>query len=94
MGILRTIGLYVKYLQARLKYQGRVHFNGFTVVYCFSNSSINFMGGRINSSPLSNLVELSQRSFLVARYGGRIDIGENTGISGSTIYSMICSGDV
>lgn len=90
MGILRTVGLYVKYLQARLKYHGRVHFNGFTVVYCFSGSSMNFMGGgiRINSSPLSNLVGLSQRSILVARYGGRIDIGENTGISGSTIYSM------
>lgn len=90
MGIIRTVGLYVKYLQARLKYHSRVHFNGFTVVYCFPNSTINFMGKgiRINSSPLSNLVGLSQRSILVARYGGRIDIGENTGISGSTIYSM------
>lgn len=42
----------------------------------------------MNSSPLSNLVGLFQRTIIVARHGGRIDIGENTGISGSTIYAM------
>lgn len=45
-------------------------------------------GITINSHPLSNLVGLSQRMILVARYGGQISIGANTGISGSTIYAM------
>lgn len=37
---------------------------------------------------MSNLVGLYQRTIIVARHGGRIEIGENTGISGSTIYAM------
>ena len=45
-------------------------------------------GISINSSSLSNLVGLFQRTIIVARHGGRIDIGEGTGISGSTIYAM------
>lgn len=90
MSILRFCGLYTKYLIAKIKYHGNVCFNGFTVVYSFPKSSINFNGGgiSINSSPLSNLIGLSQRTIIVARYGGRIDIGERTGISGSTIYAM------
>ena len=90
MGGLRFFGLYAKYLLAKIKYRRHVRFNGFTVVYAFPDSSINFDGGEIsvNSSPLSNLVGLFQRTIIVARYGGRIDISENTGISGSTIYAM------
>lgn len=37
---------------------------------------------------MSNLIGLSQRTIIVARYGGQIEIEGNTGISGSTIYSM------
>lgn len=90
MNMLRFFGLYAKYLQTKIKYRNLVHFNGFTVVYSFAGSSINFTGGGIciNSSPLSNLVGLYQRTIIVARYGGHIEIGENTGISGSTIYAM------
>lgn len=88
--IIRFCGLYAKYLLAKIKYRGKVRFNGFMVVYSFPGSSINFNGEgiSINSSPLSNLVGLFQRTIIVARHGGRIDIGENTGISGSTIYAM------
>lgn len=90
MSIHRFCGLYAKYLIAKVKYRSNVRFNGFTVVYSFPGSSINFNGGgiNINSSPLSNLVGLFQRTIIVARHGGRIDIGERTGISGSTIYAM------
>ena len=88
--LLRQIGLYLKYLIAKLRLRGKVQFNGFTVIYAFPESSIDFEGEEItiNSHPLSNLVGLCQRVILVARYGGRITIGANTGISGSTIYAM------
>lgn len=87
----RFIGLYFKYIAAKIKYRGRVIFNGFTIIYSFPDSKIEFdrRGGQIiNSHELSNLVGLSQRTIIVARYGGRIRIGANCGISGSTIYAM------
>lgn len=86
----RTIGLYLKYLLAKIKNRGKVKFNGFTVIYAFPDSKIEFKGGgtTFNSHSLSNLVGLYQRMILVARYGGRISIGEGCGISGSTIYAM------
>jgi acetyltransferase-like isoleucine patch superfamily enzyme len=51
---------------------------------------LNLRGGgiTINSSPLSNLLGLYQRTIIIARYGGKITIGKKSGISGSTIYSM------
>lgn len=90
MRIFRSLGLRIVYLARKIQYRGRVEFNGFTIIYSFSGACINFHGGgiRINSSPFSNLVGLYQRTIIVARHGGHIDIGENTGISGSTIYSM------
>ena len=90
--IKRFIGLYLKYLIAKIKYRNVVKFNGFTVVYNFAKSSITFVQGEIkttiNSSPLSNMVGLYQRTIIVARYGGKITIGSGCGISGSTIYAM------
>lgn len=88
--IKRTLGLFLKYISIKWKYRGRVSFNGFAVVYAFPDSKIHFKGEgiTINSHPFSNLVGLYQRSVLVARYGGTIEIGANTGISGSTIYAM------
>lgn len=90
MSIIRFLGLYLKYLLAKFKYRGKVRFNGFTIVYAFPKSSIKLLGGGIiiNSSFVSNLVGLYQRTILVARYGGVVEIGENSGISGSTIYAM------
>lgn len=89
--IVRTIGLYAKYLLAKVSLKDRVKFNGFTVVYAFPDSSIDFdkEGGIIvNSHPLSNLVGLTQRAIIVARNGGKIHIGHHCGISGSTVYAM------
>ena len=41
----------------------------------------------VNSSFLSNLAGLYQRCILVARDGGELKIGENTGLSGATVYA-------
>lgn len=45
-------------------------------------------GGKINSSSTSNMIGLYQRTIIVARYGGTIEIGDGFGISGSTIYAF------
>ena len=51
-----------------------------------------FGGGKnkttINSSFMSNMLGLYQRTIIVARYGGKVKIGSGSGISGSTIYAM------
>lgn len=90
--ILRYICLYLNYLRNKFKYSGCVKFNGFTILFQFPKSEIQFLKGynrtTINSHPLSNLVGLSQRTIIVARHGGKITIGYGCGISGSTIYSM------
>lgn len=88
--IFRSIGLYARYLRIKIQYVGKVKFNGFSVVYAFPKSKINFdqRGGIIvNSSPLSNLLGLCQRTIIIARGGGVVNIGRNCGVSGSTIYA-------
>lgn len=89
---IRKIGLCIKYQLAKIKYRRAVTFNGYTVCYAFSGSSIIFKQGKtktiINSDFVSNMVGLYQRSIIVARYGGKICIGSGCGISGSTIYAM------
>ena len=90
--IKRFLGLYLRYLIIKIYFRKRVKFNGFTIVYNFTKSSISFIQGvtktTINSSPFSNMVGLYQRTIIVARYGGKITIGSGCGISGSTIYAM------
>lgn len=90
--IIRHLGLYAKYILTKIKYNKHVKFNGFTIVYSFNGSTIEFEKGSrktiINSSFLSNLVGLYQQTIIVARYGGKIKIGSGCGISGSTIYAM------
>jgi acetyltransferase-like isoleucine patch superfamily enzyme len=88
--IIRFIGLYFLYLLHRIKDRKKVKYNGFTILFSFKGSSINFIGNdiTINSSFVSNLLGLYQRTILIARYGGIISIGNGTGISGTTIYSM------
>lgn len=93
MLIVRFCGLYYYYLKTKIKYRGSVVFNGFTVVFDFPNSFVEFKSSKekrttINSHWLSNMIGLCQRTIIVARYGGRISIGAGCGISGSTIYSM------
>lgn len=97
MSFIRTIGLYASYLRYKIKYRRHVRFNGFTVIYAFPDSAIEFapMGNEpdaeptvINSHWTSNLLGLYQRTILVARHGGRIRVGSGCGISGSTLYAM------
>ena len=47
-------------------------------------------GKRINifSHPFSNMIGLSQRCIIVAKFGGNIVINEGVAMSGCTIYSM------
>lgn len=65
-----------------------VRFIGVPAVIRTSNSKME-IGDRctINSSFLSNLAGLYQRSVLMARDGGSLRIGRNTGLSGVTIYA-------
>lgn len=88
----RQIGLFFNYLKYKWKLRKHVKFNGFTVIFKFPDSIIEFKSGikktTINSDALSNLVGLYQRTIIVARYGGKISIGSGCGISGSTIYAM------
>lgn len=87
--MIRFLILYVLYLKQKIKDFGQVKYNGFTVYYAFKNSEISLgKGCVVNSGSLSNLLGLYQRTIIIARYGGRIKIGKNAAISGSTIYSM------
>ena len=71
-----------------IKYWKNLRLIGFPVIFRFPNSKI-VMGKniKINSSFLSNLLGLYQRMIIIAKNGGRIKIGDNVGMSGSTIYA-------
>lgn len=85
--MLRDILFRLLYIRARIKYHN-VHFKGWCVLHQFPGSTIRIgRGASIYSSFSSNMLGLYQRCIIVARYGGRIEIGENCGISGSTIYA-------
>jgi len=87
--MLRQIILRLLFLIQFFKDIGKVKYNGFSVYFAFSGSKIQIDKGTIiNSGSLTNLLGLYQRTIIIARYGGKIHIGENAGISGSTIYSM------
>lgn len=85
--MLRSFFLRLLYLETRIKYRN-VCFRGWCIVHAFPGSSIHLGGGvTLLSSFSSNMLGLYQRCIIVARYGGKIEIGENCGISGSTIYA-------
>lgn len=66
----------------------KVHFRGPCVICSLSGGQISIGDGTsIFSSFSSNMLGLYQRSIIVARYGGKIEIGKECGISGSTIYA-------
>lgn len=59
---------------------------GWPFVFRFSDSEIHIgQDCKINSSFFSNLLGLYQRTIIIAR-GGKIEIGDHVGISGSTLY--------
>ncbi len=84
----RPLLLRLNYLRYKLKNR-QVRFNGYTIIAELGGSSISLGTGIINSSPESNNVGLWQRTGIIAKNGGKIVIGDNFGISGSTIYSML-----
>lgn len=85
--MIRSILLFILFLKNKVMLK-KVSLNGFSVIHAFPGCRIDIGEGTcINSSFTSNLVGLYQRTIIVARYGGNIKIGENCGISGSTIYA-------
>lgn len=89
--LIRVIFLFLNYLWYKFKYRKHIWFRGFAVIYAEKGSSISFSKeGRANifSHPLSNMIGLSQRCIIVARKGGKIDIGSRVCMSGCTIYAI------
>ena len=91
--VVRSLFLYINYLRYKLKYYRRIWFRGFSVIYAFPGSNITLNATRnhkmhIFSHPFSNMIGLSQRCIIVAKYGGKIEINEGVCMSGCTIYSM------
>lgn len=61
---------------------------GWPFVFRFSNAAISIGNNVIlNSNFWSNLLGVYQRTIIIAKNGGKIEIGNNVGISGSTIYA-------
>ena len=87
--MLRKHILYLCYLKYKIKFYNKVKFNGFTIIYNFKKSRI-IIGDNtsINSGFFSNLLGLYQKTIIISRYGGIINIGKNVGVSGATIYAM------
>ena len=84
--MFRLIVFILLYFKNIFKYT-HIRFKGFCVVFAFPDSVIKIHRGTVNSSFTSNMLGLWQRTIIVARYGGKIEIGDGFGISGSTIYS-------
>lgn len=84
--MIRSIIFHILYWKNKI-FLRRVKLNGYCVIFSFPHSKIRMGKGDINSSFTSNMLGLWQRTIMVARYGGTIEIGDGFGISGSTIYS-------
>lgn len=87
MTITRSLLFHLLYWKNKVTMH-HVKFNGYCVIFPFPKSHIKLGRGIINSSFSSNMLGLYQRNIIVARYGGRIEIGDGFGISGSTIYAF------
>jgi acetyltransferase-like isoleucine patch superfamily enzyme len=71
-----------------VKYKKGLCMRGWPFIFRFPGSSVSIGENvRINSEFFSNLLGLYQRTIIIARSGGQITIGDNVGISGSTIYA-------
>ena len=88
---IRTIFLYLNFLRYKFLYRKNIWFRVFAVIYAEKGASITFCKeGRahIFSHPSSNMIGLSQRCFIVARSGGKIEFGSHVCMSGCTLYSV------
>lgn len=89
--LFRTIFLYLNYLRYKITYRKHIWFRGFAAIYEEKGSSITFSKeGRSNifSHPFSNMIGLQQRCIIVARKGGKIEIGSRVCMSGCTLYAI------
>lgn len=91
MGVL--IKIWMRFLG--IIYGKNFRTNGCPIILKKKSASLKFGNNvTINSSVFSNLIGLYQRTIIVARENGNISIGENVGISGTTVYgSDIVIGD-
>lgn len=88
--MFRELALILLFLKYRL-FHPKLTCKGWSVIFPFKGSSISIGNNTaLFSSFSSNMLGLYQRNIIVARFGGKIEIGEHCGISGSTIYSW-CS---
>ena len=87
--ILKLLFYYMIYLYAKFFKYRQVCFRGFTVILAYRNCHVSIgKGSMINSSWYTNLVGMQQRTTIIAWQSGRITIGENCGISGTTLFSI------
>lgn len=95
MIFIKKFLFYFLFLKAKVRYSGRVHFKGFTIIREYPGSQIE-LGNNVvfNSSLFSNIYGLYQPCILIAKDGGQLSIGDGSGISGSTIFCKlkICIG--
>lgn len=71
-----------------IKYGNGLKLFGWPFMFRFKKASIEIGENvSINSSFLSNLIGLYQRTIIVAKSEGKIKIGNRVGISGATIYA-------
>ena len=76
------------YLLNGVKIGKKVKLIGWPCIFRFPGSSIEIGDGcLIRSNFWSNLLGLYQRTIIIAKRGGKIRIGNNVGISGSTVYA-------
>lgn len=74
-----------------VSFEKNLTLGGWPAIFRAKNAAISIGSNcTINSNLLSNLIGLYQRTIIVARDKGEIIIGDNVGISGSTIYSRKC----
>lgn len=72
----------------RVSFGKKIYLGGWPIIFRFPKANLKIGSNcSINSSLLSNLIGLYQRTIIVARGEGKITIGNFVGISGSTIYA-------
>lgn len=73
----------------KVEYGKKLKLIGWPFIFRFKRAKIKIGNKvRINSNFWSNLLGLSQRTIIIARGKGSIEIGDKSGISGATIYAV------
>lgn len=84
--ISKIIKIYLKIFN--IKFGENCVFYGVPIIYKHKTAKINIKDNlTVRSSFLSNMLGLYQRTIIMAREGAEINIGNNVGVSGVTIYA-------